>query len=249
MYVRLKHTLSALALEALGRPPRNEARAAAAWLVAFCDLVTKQGAAGEPAEFDVPVATLRARARRAGARAAGLRRVLDAGLLARHDGRLSLPEGFRPHFAYMNRQAHRLAAAIRAVERATRRGGGRDERANIATGVAMFNAGLFFECHEFLEAAWRIAPPADRAFYHGVILIAAAFYHYEKGNLHGARIKLVQGIKTLQPYLPEAHGVRLDRWMDALAPWRNLVEAGQIRGVLNPSEIPRIPMTRARGGS
>ncbi len=249
MYVRLKHTLCALALEALRRPARSGPRAAAGWLVAFCDLVTKQGAAGEPARFDLPLSAVGVRARRAGGAAAGVRRLLDAGLLARHDGWLSLPEGFRPHFAYMNRQVHRLAAAIRAVDRATRGGGGRGERATIATGVAMFNAGLFFECHEFLEAVWRIAPPADRAFYHGIILVAAAFYHYEKGNLHGARIKLAQGMKALQPYLPEAHGVRLDRWMAALAPWRNLVEAGQVTGVLNPSEIPRMALTRARGGS
>ncbi|HET8679164.1 MAG TPA: DUF309 domain-containing protein [bacterium] len=249
MYVRLKHTLSALALEALRGPARNAARAGAVWLVAFCDLVTRTSAAGEPAGFDVPASVVKARARRAGAGAAGLRRVLDAGLLVRNDGRLSLPEGFRPHFAYMNRQVHRLAAAIRAVDRAARGRGRRDERVTIATGVAMFNAGLFFECHEFLEATWRVAPPADRAFYHGIILIAAAFYHYEKGNLHGTRIKLTQGIKTLQPYLPQAHDVRLDRWMAALAPWRNLIEAGQVRGILNPSEIPRIPMTRARGGS
>ncbi len=249
MYVRLKHTLSALALEALRPPARNVARSAAAWLVAFCDLVRQQDATDEPAGFDVPVSAVEARARRTATSAAGLRRVVDARVLVRNDGHLSLPEGYRPHFAYMNRQVHRLAAAIRALNRASRGGGVRDERVTIVTGGVMFNAGLFFECHEFLEAAWRVAPPADRGFYHGIILIAAAFYHYEKGNLHGARIKLTQGIKALQPYLPKAHGVRLDRWMAALDRWRNLIEAGQLRGALNPSEIPRIPMTRARGGS
>lgn len=247
MYVRLKHTLSALALEALRRRARRGARNAVAWLASFCDLVTKQAAedtAGEP--FVLPPSAVAARARRAGAGAAGLTRVLRAGLLVRHQGGVALPEGFRPHFAYMNRQVHRLAAAIRAMSRATRGGSLRGERATIATGAALFNAGLFFECHEYFETVWRSAPPEDRAFYHGLILIAAGFYHYEKGNLHGARIKLTQGIKALQPYLPEAHGVRLDRWMDALAPWRNLVEAGQVSGVLNPSEIPGIPLIRAR---
>lgn len=249
MYVRLKHTFSALALEAMRPPARNVARSAVALLVAFCDLVKQQDATDEPAGFDALVSAVQSRARRTGTNAAGLRRVLDAGLLTRNDGHLSLPEDYRPHFAYMNRQVHRLAAAIRALDRASRGGGGRDERATILTGVVMFNAGLFFECHEFLEGAWRVAPPADRGFHHGIILIAAAFYHYEKGNLHGARIKLTQGIKALQPYLPHAHGVRLDQWMAALDPWRNLIEAGQLRGVLNPSEIPRIPMTRARAAS
>ncbi len=250
MYVRLKHTLSALALEAV-RQPTPGARAAAGWLLAFCDLLTEQHAADDAAGdgFDLPVSTVAARARRAGAGPAGLARVLRAGLVIRHMGRLSLSAGFRPHFAYMDRQVHRLAAAIRAVDRTGRSAGVRGDRAVIATGAALFNTGLFFECHEFFEDVWRNARPPDRGFYHGLILIAAGFYHHEKGNLHGTRIKLAQGMKALQPYLPAAHGVRLDRWMDALAPWRNLVDAGQISGVLNPSEIPRILLARARGST
>ncbi|MGH2405281.1 MAG: DUF309 domain-containing protein [bacterium] len=253
MYVRLKHTLSALALEALRRPARSGARAAVAWLFAYCDLVIQKGAANEAAGelFDLPLSAVVTRARRAGAggsgaRQSGLTYLLDAGLLVKDNGKLSLPDGFRPHFAYLNRQVHRLGAALRAMDRM--RGGARLRGDHgIATGAALFNAGLFFECHEFLEDIWRVAPSADRAFYHGLILIAAGFYHYEKGNLHGARIKLTQGIKALEPYLPAAHGVRLDRWMDALDPWRNLLDAGQVRGVLNPSEIPKIPLVRARG--
>jgi predicted metal-dependent hydrolase len=112
--------------------------------------------------------------------------------------------------------------------------------------AALFNNGLFFECHEFLEAVWRSAPPADRDFYHGVILIAAACYHYEKGNAHGARVKLRQGIALLRPYLPGAHGVRLDAWLAALEPWRARVDAGQITGVLAPDEIPAMPLDRAQ---
>ncbi len=237
MYVRLKHTLSALALEALRHPTRSAPRAAIGWLVAFCDLAAETG----PGErFDLPISAVAARARRN----VGLNWVLKNGLLERRDRTLSLPAGIRPHFPYMHRQVHRLATALHALAATPVL---RGERATIRKGAALFNAGLFFECHEFFEDVWRAAPPPDRAFYQGVILIAAAFYHYEKGNPHGARIKLAAGIKKLEPYLPAAHGVPLDRWMRTVAPWKSRIEAGQVGGVLNPSEIPGIPLTRAGG--
>lgn len=236
MYVRLKHALSGLALESLRTPAR---RVSARWLLAYCDLAgTAARLDGD--RFDVALGTIAKRARRhgtAGPRA--LQWVLNSGLLERRDGTISLPPGFRPHFAYMNRQVHRLAAALRTLAAGPR---ARGDRAAIRRAAALFNAGLFFECHEFLEAIWRAAPPEQRGFYHGLILIAAAFYHHEKGNLHGTRIKLTQGIKYLEPYLPVAHGVQLDRWMNALAPFRSRVESGQGTGVLNPSDIPRIPV-------
>ncbi len=252
MYVRLKHTLSALALEAVRRPVRSVSRAAVGWLLAFCDLASEKGAAekgtGEKsadAAFDLPISAVAARARwRGDGGTGGLKWVLQSGLLEEQNGTLSLPADFRPHFSYMHRQVHRLASALLAV---AARPGLRGKRAIIHKGTALFNAGLFFECHEFFEDVWRAAPPPARAFYQGVILVAAAFYHHEKGNLHGARIKLAQGIKRFEPYLPAAHGVRLDRWLAALAPWRSRIEAGLVTGVLTPSEIPRIPLARDGG--
>jgi len=248
MYVRLKHTLSALALEALRGSRRSGAAAAAAWLAAYCDLADKAGG-GDGAEaknvadrqFDLPLAAVAARADRSAAGPAGLSRLLDAGLLVRRTGMLSLPNAFRPHFAYMRRHVTRLQAALGDVHR----GADLPGEDVVRKGAALFNAGLFFESHEFFEDVWRKAPAEDRDFYQGLILIAAAFYHYEKKNLHGAGIKLTQGLKNLKLYPPTFHGIHLARWADALAPWRARIEAGHVTGVLKPSEIPSIPLSRA----
>lgn len=216
-YVRLKHTLSALALEALAQPRR---RRVVEWLVAFCDAVDAGITPAAPPALD------------------GLGPVASLFEWTGHAAALR-PE-FQPHFAYLSRQVHRLRAALASLrrERAGRTG------ATMRRAAALFNNGLFFECHEFLQAVWRSAPPADRDFYHGVILIAAAFYHYEKGNLHGTRVKLRQGMGLLRPYQPRAHGVRLDRWLAALEPWRARVEAGQSTGVLAPDDIPAMGFDR-----
>jgi len=230
-YVRLKHTLSALALEALEHPDR---RVVVGWLVTYCNLI-KAGADGRG--FWQPLSALNVR---------GGSALLDAfgpaeGLFDLTDDGVALRAEFRSHFAYMDRQTHRLQAALRTLRVGARAGRRGPDATVMRRAAALFNHGLFFECHEFLEDVWRAAPAAERGFYHGVILIAAAFYHHEKGNLHGTRVKLKQGIAYLQPYLPRAHGVRLDRWMHSLAPWRDRVDAGRITGVIAHNEIPRIP--------
>jgi hypothetical protein len=64
----------------------------------------------------------------------------------------------------------------------------------------------------------------------------------EKGNVHGARTKLAAGVERLRSYLPGARGVRIDRWLPLLASWQARIESGQT-GVMQTSEIPRIPFT------
>jgi predicted metal-dependent hydrolase len=63
--------------------------------------------------------------------------------------------------------------------------------------VALFNNERFWESHEVLEQTWRSAKGAERDTLQGVILTAAAFVHYQKGEpdiclsvLRRARAKL-----------------------------------------------------------
>jgi hypothetical protein len=242
MYVRLKHALSALALDAVRSPGRGSASDAVGWLAAFCDAAASAAGGDLSAPFAVPTAAVAARAGprgRGGTR--GLQRILDAGLVEQRNTSLVLPAGFRPHFPYMTRQVHRLAEVLRRLAAVRPLGG---QAGGLRRGAALFNGGLFFECHEYFEDIWHTAPGADRAFYQGIILVAAGFYHYEKGNLHGARVKLASGIERLQRYLPASRGVRLDRWLARLAPWLARIDAGRPAGVLSLSEIPKMPLIR-----
>ncbi|MDR7522602.1 MAG: DUF309 domain-containing protein [Armatimonadota bacterium] len=252
MYVRLKHALSALALSAIAGPQRSVHRAAVAWLAAFCHLAAGRLRRGLPAErrFVVPLGDVAGAARRPGAghgrRALGP--LVEAGILQRRGDELALASGFEPHFPYMARQVHRAAGVISWLE-ARRRPRGMPPV--VWKGAALFNGGLFFECHEFLEDAWRAASPEDRSFYHGIILVAAGFYHLEKGNLHGARTKLAAGIDTLRACPAASFGIRLDRWLSSLARWQARLDAGTGGGALEVAEIPWIPFdrpgTRRRG--
>lgn len=214
MYVRLKHTLSAMALAALRNPARSLREGPVPWLQAFCG--------GRPTRGALP--------REA-------RALLEPG-----DGHLSLAPAYQPHAAYLARQVQRLHRALRDLARRPAPPG---RRGVVRKGAALFNAGLFFECHEYLEAPWRRASGDDRFLYHGIILVAAAFYHREKGNLHGARIKLTEGMKDLQR-APAWSGLKVREWLQTLAPWLRRLEAGEVPGVLRDAEIPRMAFSSGR---
>lgn len=227
MYVRLKHTLSSLALEMLAQAPRNRA---IAWLLAYAR-VAPHGEAVPEAELRRTAATLGP----AGAHA--LRRLGVLGILQREAGAVRLAPEFLPHREYFHRQVRRLASALRVLDRQTA-GGARNTA--LRRGVALFNAGLFFECHEFLEDIWRATAGRDRDFYHGIIQVAAAFYHFEKGNQHGARTLLGKALSKLERYRPRHLGVHVGRLVADLDPWQRRF-AGKTAGQpLAAGETPTI---------
>jgi len=49
-------------------------------------------------------------------------------------------------------------------------------------GIQLFNEERFWESHEALEQAWHIAKGVERDAIQSVILTAAAFVHYQKGE-------------------------------------------------------------------
>lgn len=53
-------------------------------------------------------------------------------------------------------------------------------------GIALFNAGAFYECHEVLEELWLQATGNERQLLHALIQAAAALLHYQRGNFKGA---------------------------------------------------------------
>ena len=57
-----------------------------------------------------------------------------------------------------------------------------DKEEAIAEGVRLFNEERFWECHEVLEQAWHVSKGEERDAIQGIILTAAAFVHYQKGE-------------------------------------------------------------------
>jgi predicted metal-dependent hydrolase len=87
-----------------------------------------------------------------------------------------------------------------------------------------FNSGRFYEAHDVLEALWlpvRTGP--NGAFYKGLIQLAGAFVHVQKGRLVPAIALLRRARFHLESY-PEGHlGLKravvfelTDRWIEVL---------------------------------
>jgi predicted metal-dependent hydrolase len=74
------------------------------------------------------------------------------------------------------------------------------ERAALARGVAEFNAGLFFECHDTLEEMWAGVRGPARDFFQGLIQVAVAYYHLDNGNAAGAESMMRRALKRLERY-------------------------------------------------
>ena len=74
----------------------------------------------------------------------------------------------------------------------------------------LFNEQKFFEAHEVLELLWREEKKlkSDKTdFYQGLIQIAAAFVHYQKGNKESAIRLLDSASKYLKSFKVPFEGV------------------------------------------
>lgn len=191
-YVRLKHTLSKIALDAIEHPGRARS-------VTALSAYARMTAGGAPALLADIAGTM-------GMSAEGVRRLfLRTGLFAAAvEGRaIALAPAFRPFAPYFYRQVGRLGDTLHLLE-APRPA---SVPPRIWRAAALFNAGLFFECHEYLEDFWRAAREPERTFLHGQVQAAAGCYHLEKGNLHGARTLIGKAIAKLRPYAPTTLGL------------------------------------------
>jgi predicted metal-dependent hydrolase len=84
----------------------------------------------------------------------------------------------------------------------------------LARGIALFNHGEYFECHEVLEEAWTPERDPRRLFLQSLIHMAVGFYHNQRGNPTGAMRQLRKGLRKLTAYLPACEQVdtaRLER--------------------------------------
>ncbi len=188
-----------------------------------------RGCLARAAEIDAPLAW------RPGE--ADARYLITRGLFAERTDLLVLPDRFLPHLAYFQRHAPRLLNAIAALGEA---GISREAPDAIRVGAALFNAGLFFECHEWLEGVWKVSADERKEFYHGLVQAAAAFYHYEKANMHGCRTLLHKGRRRLATYPAHFLGVDVARLEDSLARW-----AAHFEGSPRPPGYPRIELLPA----
>ena len=87
----------------------------------------------------------------------------------------------------------------------------------IDEGVALYNAGRFWEAHEAFEAVWRGAGEAERPLWQGLIQAAAALLHQSRGNAHGVAVVGGAAVEKLRRPAPPGFPIETRGFADALA--------------------------------
>lgn len=95
-------------------------------------------------------------------------------------------------------------------------------------GLEQFNAGEFFECHETLESCWREQAGEEREVTQGVIQIAVAWYHLERGNVKGALRLFDRALPRLTRHLPAALGIDLSALVAAVENAKQVLQTIEI---------------------
>lgn len=103
----------------------------------------------------------------------------------------------------------------------------------LRTGIALFNEGRFFECHDVLENVWLETHGKSRLFLQGLIQVAVGYHHLCNENRKGAESQLGRGLAKLKEYPDDYAGVALARLRGEVADWILRIQA-------DPIDIPPI---------
>jgi hypothetical protein len=103
-----------------------------------------------------------------------------------------------------------------------------EDRAAFEKGVAEFNAGHFFACHDTLEEMWSGVRGPSRDFFQGLIQVAVAFHHLSNGNLAGATSMLGRALERFAKYPDRYFGFDLAAHRAELLAWRERLAEGRV---------------------
>jgi predicted metal-dependent hydrolase len=95
-------------------------------------------------------------------------------------------------------------------------------------GLRLIREGAYFDAHEELEDEWRTAPTVERDFLQGLVHVAVAWLHAERGNRNGCERQLAKAERRLGGYRPRHRGVDVDTILDDVATARTIVESGSL---------------------
>ncbi len=106
-------------------------------------------------------------------------------------------------------------------------------------GIELFNAGRFFECHEAWEEVWKKARGEEKVFVQGMIQMAVAILHAQRGNARGARSVWNKARNKLRSVPVDHRGLALDRLYGAVDGFIEAVARGA-RPSAPPPRIDRL---------
>jgi predicted metal-dependent hydrolase len=114
-------------------------------------------------------------------------------------------------------------------------------RGELAEGLRCYRAAEFFAAHEHWEAVWLKMPEPEKTFLQGLIQVAAAFHHLQRGNREGTSSLLRAALRRLDPHSPAFAGISVTPLCQGIREWLRALDAGD---ALSNLPFPQIQMDR-----
>jgi hypothetical protein len=80
---------------------------------------------------------------------------------------------------------------------------------SLLEGIELFNAHSFWHAHEAWERLWLVANGDEKRFLQGLIQLAAAYHHVQRGTFRGGVRLFDSALSKLAPY--PVHFLEIDR--------------------------------------
>ncbi len=109
-------------------------------------------------------------------------------------------------------------------------------------GLEAFNSARFYDAHEEWEEVWLATSHPEKMFLQGLIQVAAAYHHYLRSNVRGARWLLREGAAKLEHFPGVHRGIKLDRLRHVARWWLVALDGG------DQPDKDKIPVIEISGG-
>jgi hypothetical protein len=107
-------------------------------------------------------------------------------------------------------------------------------------GAVLFDAGLYFACHEYFETLWGRTGDDASDLFQGLIQVAVAMRHLESHNRRGAERLLQTGMQRLRRYPTGYQGLDLEGFLAQLSGMLALLRTAPEQ-VFSPYDAGRAP--------
>lgn len=107
----------------------------------------------------------------------------------------------------------------------------------IHEGISLFNAHRFWHAHEAWERDWLTATDPHKQFLQGLIQLAAAYHHVQRGTFRGGVRLFDAALRRLAAFPAGYAGVDREEAVRAAAEHRERIARGE---KIDPSEFPTL---------
>jgi hypothetical protein len=109
----------------------------------------------------------------------------------------------------------------------------------LAEGVTLFNDARFWHAHEAWERLWLVAAGDEKQFLQGLIQLAAAYHHVQRGTYRGG-VRLFDASRTkLAPFAEGHDGIARGDAVSVAAVHRERISRGE---AVDPEEYPKLQL-------